>query len=49
MFRRNLASPFDLKMEAAVVAAGAVSTEETNALKIFEMKTVREIYGAVKH
>lgn len=36
-------------MQAAVVVAWAVPTEEMNALRIFEMKTVREIYGPVKH
>jgi len=35
--------------KAAVVAAWPVHTEEMNVLCIFEMKTAREIYGAVKH
>jgi hypothetical protein len=36
-------------MQAAGDAAWAVLTEETNALRLFETKIVREIYGTVKH
>jgi hypothetical protein len=35
-------------MQAAGDAAWAMPTEETNALRLFEMKTVRKIYGTVK-
>jgi hypothetical protein len=36
-------------MQAAVVAVWAVLTKKMNGLRIFEMKTVMEVYGTVKH